>query len=392
MNKNKGSAIIALIIAVVVIAGVGIGVGVGVSQKNQNKQPILDETPFDPLNGITDPQEQPNNGQVNSQQPPAGQTNYSDNGISFTYPDNMVDEYNWSNPFMPTGGSVQPNAQHLITITRYIDEIYCTAADPSERPCDPQTRNPSIMWHILDTPITQIANSISVPTQSINFNSGSNQYAAISFDFGVEGEGVEQYLIDFGGNKTLLVTQRYIDEGSLPAWSSVQDFLTRSQQRALTHSILDTLVFTNTSATNPGSQRQSSQTMDIQLYFGNNITDPGVLNCQTTYPTTRTIPQTTGVARAALEQLIAGPTPAERTAGYITSVYSDFTIDSLSVSNGTAFVSFSAPSGFGPGGTCGYAMVQSQIRNTLIQFPTIQHIEIVEINGSPAQNTLQALI
>jgi spore germination protein GerM len=53
------------------------------------------------------------------------------------------------------------------------------------------------------------------------------------------------------------------------------------------------------------------QTMKIKLYFPNTKHDKA--DCSVpVYPTVRTIPKTDAVAKAALEQLFAGPTSEEK--------------------------------------------------------------------------------
>jgi germination protein M len=78
----------------------------------------------------------------------------------------------------------------------------------------------------------------------------------------------------------------------------------------------------------------------------------------------RTVPKTQAVARAALEQLAAGPTAREREAGLTTSIPRTLAIDRLEIADGTATVDFAdeeCPS-------------IAQIVYTLTQFPTVERV------------------
>jgi Immunoglobulin-like domain of bacterial spore germination/Sporulation and spore germination len=78
----------------------------------------------------------------------------------------------------------------------------------------------------------------------------------------------------------------------------------------------------------------------------------------------RTVPKTQAVARAALEQLAAGPTAQEREAGLATSVPRTLAIDRLEIADGTATVDF-------PDEACPSI---AQIVYTLTQFPTVERV------------------
>src|SRR5574340_78320 len=60
----------------------------------------------------------------------------------------------------------------------------------------------------------------------------------------------------------------------------------------------------------------TEETMTVKVFFGNSIFDPEVLDCQKNFAVERIIPKTVAVARAALEQLLAGPTEEEKAEGY----------------------------------------------------------------------------
>ena len=134
---------------------------------------------------------------------------------------------------------------------------------------------------------------------------------------------------------------------------------------------------------------QTSGTMNVSVYFANTISNPGFPDCRVNYSVSRSIPQTQTVARASLEQLLQGPTTAEYNAGYRTFLGTGITINSLTVTSGVAHVDFATLTG--PGGTCGVAGMVSQIKNTLLQFSTIQSVNMT-VNGQDASIILEGMI
>ena len=133
---------------------------------------------------------------------------------------------------------------------------------------------------------------------------------------------------------------------------------------------------------------QSNQTMAIKLYFPNTKLDRGDCVAKV-FPVTRTIPKTTGVAKATLEQLFAGPTGEEKAKGF----YSDFSDDtksfflSVNVKNRAAYVNLSDPSLTPVTGnfttSCGGSNFFGQVETTLKQFPSIKKV-FFAIKGDPS--------
>lgn len=159
---------------------------------------------------------------------------------------------------------------------------------------------------------------------------------------------------------------------------------TNEQSQALAAEALNKAkVFFNVSASTQTNQQSS--TMNIKVYFYNTISDPGLLDCRINYSVNRTIPQTSAVARASLEKLFAGPTAAESTAGYGSFIQQGVVINSLTITNGVAHLDISKePS---TGGSCGVTGSSMQIKNTLLQFPTIQSYELT-VNGQVLPNDI----
>jgi hypothetical protein len=112
----------------------------------------------------------------------------------------------------------------------------------------------------------------------------------------------------------------------------------------------------------------------------------GVGDCATVFALPRELPRTAAVATAALRQLFAGPTEAERAAGY-RSPFSAATAGLLRrvlIEHGTAYVDLNDPRELLPGVTssCGGAEFHTQIERTLRQFPTVRRV-ILAIDGEP---------
>lgn len=139
-----------------------------------------------------------------------------------------------------------------------------------------------------------------------------------------------------------------------------------------------------------GAGRAQNGTMTIKLYYGNIKRNPNAEPCGLVFPVNRVIPKTSGVARAALEQLFEGPTEKEKAEGY----YSWFTpatksvLKSIVVKNKRAYVNFKADA-FAtlPGGistSCGSDQFLSEMEKTLLQFPTIKKV-FYAIDGNPQE-------
>lgn len=127
-------------------------------------------------------------------------------------------------------------------------------------------------------------------------------------------------------------------------------------------------------------EENAEETMTVKVFFGNSVFDPEILDCQKNFAVERVIPKTVAVARAALEQLLAGPTDAEKEEGYFTSINPDVKIQSLTIEDDVARVDFNEQLEYQVGGSCRVAAIASQIRETLKQFPTVNDVTI-SING-----------
>jgi spore germination protein GerM len=138
----------------------------------------------------------------------------------------------------------------------------------------------------------------------------------------------------------------------------------------------------------PFAYGQSQQTMAVKLYFPN--TKLGSGDCVVkVFPVTRRIKKTPAVARAALEQLFAGPSSEEKARGF----YSDFSEEtksfflSVNVKNKAAYVNLSDPALTPVTGnfttSCGGSNFFDQVNSTLKQFPSIKKV-FFAIKGDPS--------
>lgn len=122
------------------------------------------------------------------------------------------------------------------------------------------------------------------------------------------------------------------------------------------------------------------QTSSIDVYFGNSQLDPEVMDCTKVFTIKRTIPKTEAIGRAALLELLKGPTEKEKNEGYFTSINPGVEIQSLTIENGTAKVDFNQQLEYAVGGSCRVAAIRAQISQTLKQFPTVNNV-IISIDG-----------
>ncbi|HEX8748028.1 MAG TPA: GerMN domain-containing protein [Pyrinomonadaceae bacterium] len=133
-----------------------------------------------------------------------------------------------------------------------------------------------------------------------------------------------------------------------------------------------------------------TKTTTIKVYYANEKRNPNADPCGLVFPVNRVIPKTSGVARAALEQLFEGPTEREKAQGYYSwfSPKTKSVLKSIVIKNKRAYVNFK-PDAFSilPGGistSCGSSQFLSEMEKTLRQFPSIKKI-FYAIDGNPAE-------
>ncbi len=119
--------------------------------------------------------------------------------------------------------------------------------------------------------------------------------------------------------------------------------------------------------------------MVVEAYYTNDRLDPEV-TCTKVFATKRWVPKTEALARAALEQLLAGPTSEEQAEGYRTSLPAGVTIKRLEITDGVAKADFSPALERGVGGSCRVTAIRAQLEQTLRQFPTVTSV-VISINN-----------
>lgn len=134
-------------------------------------------------------------------------------------------------------------------------------------------------------------------------------------------------------------------------------------------------------------QFQSGNTVPIKVFFNNSKMDNGN-TCASVYSLTRNVPRTPYIGRAALGQLVQGPTDDEKTQGFFTSINSGTELRSLSIdASSTAHADFNEVLEQGVAGSCKISAIRNQITQTLLQFPGIHNV-VISVNGN-STSTLQ---
>ena len=131
----------------------------------------------------------------------------------------------------------------------------------------------------------------------------------------------------------------------------------------------------------------AQQSMTVKVFFHNEKFNPNQIDCTKVFPTTRTIPKTKAVARAALDELFKGVTPEEEK-----NEFSSFPpentkdiVKRLNVKGGVAYLNFNKSvyeKLTNTTSSCGSGLY-STIDATLTQFPTIKKV-VYAIEGSTA--------
>ena len=124
---------------------------------------------------------------------------------------------------------------------------------------------------------------------------------------------------------------------------------------------------------------KQAETITVKAYFNNDRLDPE-FSCNKVFAVERVISKTTTVARAALEELIKGPSAEDIAQGFFTSLPQGVIIQRLAIEKGLATADFNDALEFQVGGSCRVAAIRAQITQTLKQFSNIQEV-IVSING-----------
>lgn len=125
-----------------------------------------------------------------------------------------------------------------------------------------------------------------------------------------------------------------------------------------------------TSAATAAGTPGTVQTTALSVYF---------LRGEDVGPVLREVPATQAVARAAIEQLLAGPAAGEASTGLSSSIPAGTRLLSISISDGVATVDLSGEFDSG-GGTLSMQARLAQVVYTLTQFPTVSSL-IFRLDG-----------
>jgi len=124
---------------------------------------------------------------------------------------------------------------------------------------------------------------------------------------------------------------------------------------------------------------EAKESIKIKVFFNNSQFDPE-FSCVKVFPVERIIPKTQAVAKAAIEELLKGPSEEEKINGFFTSINPGVKIQKLTIEKGVAKVDFDQQLEFQVGGSCRVGAIRSQIEQTLKQFPTVKNV-IISIDG-----------
>lgn len=137
-------------------------------------------------------------------------------------------------------------------------------------------------------------------------------------------------------------------------------------------------------------QPPKEEFITVKVFFNNEKLDPE-FSCNKVFPVERKILKTQApynnelyagqaVARAAINELLKGPTEAEKEQGFFTSINPGVKIQSLAIENKTAKIDFDSQLEFQVGGSCRVSAIRAQITQTLKQFPTVDSV-LISIDG-----------
>ena len=125
---------------------------------------------------------------------------------------------------------------------------------------------------------------------------------------------------------------------------------------------------------------QPSRQTAVKVFFGNSAMNPNAEDCSLVYPVFRNIAATETVGEASLEELLKGPTEADKQQGYYTSLNSGVKLQSLTIENGVAKADFDPQLQYQVGGSCRVQAIRAEITQTLKQFPTVNEV-FISVNG-----------
>lgn len=140
---------------------------------------------------------------------------------------------------------------------------------------------------------------------------------------------------------------------------------------------------TGTPIANPSTSTsptgEEKKTMVLKVYFPSSKFDPEV-SCNRAFPVERKLDYSLDVGAKAIQELLKGPTEAEKSAGYYTSLKPGVVLQKLTITNGVAKADFNKKLDENIGGSCWVVSIRTQITETLKQFPTVKEV-VISIDG-----------
>lgn len=121
------------------------------------------------------------------------------------------------------------------------------------------------------------------------------------------------------------------------------------------------------------------RTTTVKIFLASKNAEAGK-ECQADFPVVRLVPKTQATGRAALDELLRGPSVEEMEKGYLTGINEGVKVEKLTIENGVAKVDFNLRLDEAVGGSCRVSLIRSQIVNTLKQFPTVKEV-VISIEG-----------
>lgn len=143
--------------------------------------------------------------------------------------------------------------------------------------------------------------------------------------------------------------------------------------RAVTDDVYDELVDEMIDET--AVDEETTEALTIDLYFVRVVEGQ-----EEVIAVEREIPYTVATARAAIQELLEGPTAEEAEAGLITSIPEGTQFQSVEIIDGTARVDFSQELDEDVAGSAAVTAIRNQIEMTLLQFETVDEV-IISVNG-----------
>jgi len=127
--------------------------------------------------------------------------------------------------------------------------------------------------------------------------------------------------------------------------------------------------------------QQSAVTRTIMVYF--NKSEPTDI---VQVAVERNIIKTVAVATAAMQELLKGPTEAEKAEGLTTAINAGTVLNYVKINAGIATVDFNEQFDFQMGGSARVRAIYQQIFKTLTQFSTVKEIKLTINHGERPAN------